>query len=306
VTTRDLADLAELRVHSGKVRDLYAAGDGQLLIVASDRISAFDYILPTDIPDKGAVLTAMSLWWFEQLADVAPNHVLTARVEEFPAEFAPFSDVLRGRSVLCRQLAMVSVECVARGYLAGSGVLDYEANGSVCGVELPPGLREGSRLPEAIFTPTTKAPLGEHDSAMTFDEVVAAVGAAAAEELRAVTLAVYARGRDLAAHGGIILADTKIELGRDGNEALVLGDELLTPDSSRFWPALTWAPGGAQPSYDKQYVRDWLAHESGWDRVSPPPALPDDVVARTRQKYVDAYERLTGNSFASYLAGVDR
>lgn len=301
--TRDLEGLEKLRLHSGKVRDLYVAGEGQLLMVASDRISAFDHVLPTDIPDKGAVLTAMSLWWFEQLADVAPNHVVTARVEEFPATFAPFSEALRGRSVLCRQLTMVGVECVARGYLAGSGVLDYEANGSVCGVQLPAGLREGSRLPEAIFTPTTKAPLGEHDRAMTFEEVVAEVGAAAAEELRAVTLAVYAKGSDLAAAAGIILADTKIEVGRDDEGRLVLGDELLTPDSSRYWPAITWAPGSAQPSYDKQYVRDWLAHESGWDRESAPPALPEDVVARTREKYVEAYERLTGNSFASYLAG---
>jgi phosphoribosylaminoimidazole-succinocarboxamide synthase len=299
----DLAGLANLRVHSGKVRDLYVAGEGQLLIVASDRMSAFDHILPTEIPDKGAVLTGMSLWWFEQLADVIPNHVVTGRVEDFPATFAPFADALRGRSVLCRKLDMVSVECVARGYLAGSGVIDYEANGSVCGVSLPAGLRDGSRLPEPIFTPTTKAPLGEHDTGMTFDEVVASVGAEAAEELRSLTLAVYSRGRDLAEQAGIILADTKIELGRDGDGRLVLGDEVLTPDSSRFWPAITWAPGGAQMSYDKQYVRDWLAHESGWDRTDPPPALPDDVVARTHEKYVEAYERLTGQRFASYLAG---
>jgi phosphoribosylaminoimidazole-succinocarboxamide synthase len=296
------AGLEELRLHSGKVRDLYAAGDGLLLMVASDRISAFDYILPTEIPDKGAVLTGMSLWWFEQLAEVVPNHVVTAQVEDYPATFAPYADALRGRSVLCRRLKMVGVECVARGYLAGSGVIDYNANGSVCGVELPKGLRDGSRLPEPIFTPTTKAPVGEHDLPMAFDEVVAAVGAEVAESLRSLTLEVYAHGRDLAEQAGIILADTKVELGHDSEGQLVLGDEVLTPDSSRFWPAITWAPGGAQPSYDKQYVRDWLANESGWDRSSAPPELPDDVVARTREKYVEAYERLTGGSFASYLA----
>lgn len=297
-----LDGLADLRVHSGKVRDLYVAGDGLLLMVASDRLSAFDYILPTEIPDKGAVLTGMSLWWFEQLAEIVPNHVVTAQVEDYPAAFAPYADALRGRSVLCRRLEMVGVECVARGYLAGSGVLDYNATGSVCGIELPKGLRDGSRLPEAIFTPTTKAPLGEHDTAMTFDEVVAAVGSDRAAELRSLTLKIYSHGRDLAERVGIILADTKVELGQDSDGQLVLGDEVLTPDSSRFWPAITWAPGGAQPSYDKQYVRDWLAHESGWDRKSPPPALPDDVVTRTREKYVEAYERLTGESFASYLA----
>ena len=297
MTGDPLAGLAEIRVHSGKVRELYLAGDDLLLMVASDRISAFDYILPTDIPDKGAVLTGMSLWWFEQLADIVPNHVVTARVEDYPAIFAPYTEALRGRSVLCRKLAMVGVECVARGYLAGSGLRDYETTGSVCGIELPVGLRDGSRLPEPIFTPTTKAPLGEHDSAMTFDDVVAAVGADAAAELRDVTLAVYSRGRDLAAKAGIILADTKIELGRDGDGRLLLADEVLTPDSSRFWPEISWAPGGPQPSYDKQYVRDWLAHESGWDRSSEPPPLPDAVVADTREKYIEAYERLTGKRF---------
>jgi phosphoribosylaminoimidazole-succinocarboxamide synthase len=297
-----LDGIEELRLHSGKVRDLYTAGEGQLLMVASDRLSVFDAILPTEIPDKGAVLTGISLWWFEQLADVIPNHVLTARIEDYPAVFAPFAEALRGRSVLCRTLDMVGVECVARGYLAGSGVIDYEATGSVCGVELPAGLRDGSRLPTAIFTPTTKAPVGEHDTAMTFDEVVAAVGAELAEELRSVTLAVYSRGRDVAEQAGIILADTKIELGRDSEGRLVLGDELLTPDCSRFWPAVSWQPGGAQPSYDKQFVRDWVAHESGWDRTGSPPELPDEVVARTREKYLEAFERLTGGSFAAYLA----
>lgn len=295
-----IAGLADRHIHSGKVRDLYDAGDGLLLMVASDRISAFDYILPTVIPDKGVVLTQMSLWWFAQLADVIPNHVIAADVTDYPAPFSSYLDQLQGRSVLCRRLEMVPVECVARGYLAGSGVADYETNGSVCGVPLPPGLEDGSRLPRAIFTPTTKAPFGEHDAAMTFDEVVTEVGGETAEQLRSLTLSVYERGRDLAEQAGILLADTKVELGRDASGALVLGDEVLTPDSSRFWPAETWQPGGAQPSYDKQYVRDWLQHESGWDRAAggPPPALPDDVVERTRAKYVEAYERLTGQPFA--------
>jgi phosphoribosylaminoimidazole-succinocarboxamide synthase len=291
-----IAELADRHLHSGKVRDLYDAGDGLLLMVASDRISAYDYILPSVIPDKGAILTQLSLWWFEQVADVIPNHVVTADVAEFPEPFNRHPEQLRGRSVLCRRLDMVPVECVARGYLAGSGVADYERNGSVCGVPLPAGLVDGSRLPEAIFTPTTKAPVGEHDAPMTFDDVVAEVGAETAAQLRDLTLGVYERGRDLAETAGILLADTKIELGwLDGR--LVLGDEVLTPDSSRFWPAETWQPGGAQPSYDKQYVRDWLAHESGWDRSGPPPELPEDVVARTRQKYVEAYERITGRGF---------
>jgi phosphoribosylaminoimidazole-succinocarboxamide synthase len=292
--------LADRHIHSGKVRDLYDAGGGLLLMVASDRISAYDYILPTVIPDKGAVLTQMSLWWFAQLADVVPNHVITAEVADYPAPFSSYVEELQGRSVLCRRLEMVPVECVARGYLAGSGVMDYAENQSVCGVPLPPGLVDGSRLPEAIFTPTTKAPFGQHDAPMTYDDVVAEVGGETADQLRALTLAVYERGRDLAEQAGILLADTKVELGRDSSGALVLGDEVLTPDSSRFWPAETWAPGGAQPSYDKQYVRDWLSKESGWDRAAggPPPARPHDVVERTRAKYVEAYERLTGQPFA--------
>jgi phosphoribosylaminoimidazole-succinocarboxamide synthase len=302
VSASGLAGLADRHVHSGKVRDLYDLGDGRLLMAASDRMSAFDYILPTEIPDKGAVLTAMSLWWFEQLADVVPNHVVTARVEDYPPELAGYADTLRGRSMLCRRLNMVSVECVARGYLAGSGVLDYEATGSVCGIALPAGLLDGSRLPEPIFTPTTKAALGDHDTAMTFDEVVAAVGSELASSLRDVTLAVYSRAAELAGDAGIILADTKLELGHDQEGRLVLADEVLTPDSSRYWPAETWQPGGQQPSYDKQYVRDWLRFDSGWDRASTPPALPDEVVARTREKYLEAYERLTGHRFADYLA----
>ena len=282
-------------VHSGKVRDLYAVGEDQLLLVASDRMSAYDVVLPTKIPDKGAVLTGLSLWWFEQLADVVPHHVVSSdmRALGFPQ--------VQGRAVLVRRLDMVAVECVARGYLTGGGLSDYRATGVVSGVSLPAGLVDGSRLSEPVFTPTSKAPVGEHDLAMTFDEVVAQVGRDLAQELREVTLRVYARGVELAARAGILLADTKVELGLlDGT--LVLGDEVLTPDSSRFWPAASWAPGGPQPSYDKQYVRDWLS-ASGWDKQPPGPELPGEVVERTRDKYVEAYELLTGSSFDSYLRG---
>jgi phosphoribosylaminoimidazole-succinocarboxamide synthase len=297
-TETDLSGLADRHLHSGKVRELYTVGDDLLLMVATDRISAFDYILPTEIPDKGAVLTALSLWWFEVLADVVPNHLVTADVADYPADLQPYAGVLRGRSVICRRLDMVPVECVARGYLAGSGYKDYLSSGAVSGVDLPAGLEDGSRLPEPIFTPTTKAPVGTHDEAMTYDDVVATVGAELAAALRDVTLGLYAHAAEVAASAGILLADTKIELGRDADGVLRLGDEVLTPDSSRFWPAASWQPGGAQASYDKQYVRDWLLHESGWDRSSPPPPLPDDVVARTRGKYVEAYERLTGRAFS--------
>ncbi|GAA3142659.1 phosphoribosylaminoimidazolesuccinocarboxamide synthase [Planomonospora alba] len=274
-------------LHSGKVRDLYQTDDGLLLMVASDRISAYDHVLTPDIPDKGTILTQMSLWWFEQLADLVPNHVV-----------GPGPD---GRSVLCRPLRMVPVECVARGYLTGSGLIDYRRDGEVSGVRLPPGLVDGSRLPEPVFTPSTKAPVGEHDEAISFERVAAEVGAEVAEELRRITLAVYRRGAEIALERGIILADTKIELGWDADGVLTLGDEVLTPDSSRFWPLDQWEPGRAQPSFDKQYVRDWLTSPaSGWDRASgeAPPPLPDEVVERTRARYVEAYEKLTGRPFA--------
>jgi phosphoribosylaminoimidazole-succinocarboxamide synthase len=284
-------------LHSGKVRDLYAVGDDQLLLVASDRMSAFDVILPTVIPDKGAVLTGLSLWWFEQLADVVPNHVVSADMSVLGPDFAS----VQGRAVVVQRLEMVQVECVARGYLTGGGLKDYNASGVVSGVSLPAGLVDGSQLPSAIFTPTSKAPVGEHDLPMTYDEVVAQVGAELAAELKDVTLRVYERGVAVAAKAGILVADTKVELGlRDGT--LVLGDEVLTPDSSRFWPAVSWAPGGPQASYDKQFVRDWLS-DSGWDKTEPGPALPDEVVEKTRAKYVEAYELLTGSSFDSYLRG---
>ncbi|WP_182905199.1 phosphoribosylaminoimidazolesuccinocarboxamide synthase [Microbispora sp. H13382] len=277
-------------LHSGKVRDLYEMPDGLLLMVASDRISAFDYVLEPGIPDKGEILTRLSLWWFEQLKDVVPHHVVSTDV---PAEFA-------GRGVLCRRLRMVPVECVARGYLTGSGLVDYRREGVVSGVRLPEGLTDGSRLPEPIFTPSSKAPMGEHDEPMTYDEVVAEVGGDVAERLRRITLDVYSRGAEIALERGIILADTKIELGFDADGVLTLGDEVLTPDSSRFWPLDQWEPGRSQPSFDKQFVRDWLlSPESGWDRSSgeAPPPLPDEIVERTRSRYVEAYERLTGERF---------
>ena len=274
-------------LHSGKVRDLYELPDGRLLMVASDRMSAYDFVLTPGIPGKGAILTAMSLWWFDQLADLVPNHVLAADV---PAEVA-------GRAVVCERLDMYPVECVARGYLSGSGLADYRRTGEVCGFALPPGLVEGSRLPEPIFTPATKAAVGEHDENIAYDAVVAAVGADVAAELRRLTLAVYARGLELAERRGVILADTKLEFGARRDGTIVLADEVLTPDSSRFWDAERWQPGRPQRSFDKQPVRDWLTSpESGWDKDSgtPPPQLPADVVAHTRDRYAEAYQRLTG------------
>ena len=281
-------------LHSGKVRDLYELPDGRLLIVASDRISAYDHVLEPGIPDKGEILTRLSLWWFDQLLDLAPHHVLSTDV---PTHLA-------GRAMVCERLEMVPVECVARGYLAGSGLTDYGRTGAVCGVPLPPGLTDGSRLPEPIFTPTTKAAVGSHDEAMTYDQVVDLVGGDLAERLRHLTLAVYERAATLARGRGIILADTKIEIGLRPDGTLVLADEVLTPDSSRFWPVDAWEPGGPQPSYDKQFVRDWLTSpESGWDKDAggPPPRLPDHIVARTRSRYVEAYERLTGQPFTPIL-----
>jgi phosphoribosylaminoimidazole-succinocarboxamide synthase len=289
-------------VAQGKVRDVYAVGEDRLLLVASDRLSAYDVVLPTAVPDKGAVLTGLSVWWFEQLADVLPSHLVTARVEQMPAELQPHADELRGRSMLCHRLDMVAVECVARGYLTGSGLTDYAATGAVCGVPLPAGLVDGSQLPEPVFTPTSKAAVGDHDLPITYEQVVEQVGPELAAEIRAVTLAVYRHGAAIAEKAGILLADTKIELGHDASGTLVLGDEVLTPDSSRFWPAASWSPGGPQPSYDKQYVRDWLT-EAGWVRTAPGPELPPEVVERTRDKYVEAYEVLTGSSFDSWLRG---
>jgi phosphoribosylaminoimidazole-succinocarboxamide synthase len=280
-------------VARGKVREIYDAGADRLLLVASDRISAYDHVLPTPIPDKGKVLTQLSVWWFEQLAPVlsefgASHHLISAT--DVPSSVA-------GRAMLVRRLEMLPVECVARGYLSGSGTVEYQRTGSIRDVPLPAGLVEGSRLPSPVFTPSTKAEVGEHDEAIDFAAVVSAVGVQRAEELRALTLALYARAAEIALEAGIVLADTKFEFGLTPDGGLVLGDEVLTPDSSRFWPAATWSPGAVQPSYDKQYVRDWLT-SSGWDRVSPPPELPGDVVAATRERYVTAYEQLTGRPFA--------
>jgi len=287
-------------LHSGKVRDLYRLDDGphqgRLLMVASDRISAYDHVLATPIPDKGEILTRMSLWWFDRLADLVPHHVVSTEVP----------DPVRGRAVVCEELAMFPVECVARGYLTGSGLLDYQATGEVCGVPLPPGLVEASRLDAPVFTPATKAALGDHDENVSFERVVADVGRESAEELRALTLAVYERAEGVARQAGVLLADTKLELGtrtdatRGTPGEVVLGDEVLTPDSSRFWPAEDWEPGRVQASFDKQVVRNWLtSSESGWDRHgdAPPPALPEAVVERTRARYVEAYQRLTGETF---------
>jgi phosphoribosylaminoimidazole-succinocarboxamide synthase len=292
-----MADPA-IPVHSGKVRDLYRTQDGQLLMVASDRISAFDHILPTTIPDKGRILTAMTVWWFAQLADIVPNHLRGVDDPAVPAEW-------RGRAMLCADLRMVPIEAVARGYLTGSGLIDYRATGAVCGMPLPPGLVDGDRLPEPIFTPAVKAALGAHDENVAMSTVAAKVGSDTARELRDLTLRIYARATEVAAARGIILADTKFEFGRDPHTgALVLGDEVLTPDSSRFWPVDTWQPGRAQPSFDKQYVRDWLrSPESDWipGGEAPPPPLPEAVVAATRARYVEAYERLSGLSFDDWL-----
>ncbi|QBF47294.1 phosphoribosylaminoimidazolesuccinocarboxamide synthase [Janibacter limosus] len=302
-------------VYSGKVRDLYAplGADGaarqdQLLLVASDRMSAYDFVLDTPIPDKGAVLTQMSLWWFEQMADLVPHHVVSTEV---PAAVA-------GRAVLVERLAMLPVECVARAYLTGGGLNEYRSTGAVSGVELPAGLVDGSPLPEPIFTPSTKAPMGEHDEPIPFAGVVDEVGQALAERARDLTVRILQRGNEIATERGIILADTKVEFGlrgltlgegederaairdRGADCEIVLADEVLTPDSSRFWPAESWEPGRQQPSYDKQYVRDWLTSSaSGWDKSAgeAPPSLPEDVVAQTRAKYVEAYERLTGQTF---------
>lgn len=288
------AELGLPLLHKGKVRELYALEGDRLLMVATDRISAFDFVLAPPIPDKGRILTQLSLWWFDQLRDVVPNHVLSTDV---PA-------AVEGRAVVCESLAMVPVECVARGYLTGSGWTEYQRSGTVCGIPLPTGLLDGSQLPEPIFTPTTKADLGEHDTSMTFDEVVDLVGDDLAEEIRTRTLAIYAHAETIARSRGLLLADTKFEFGRRADGTVVLADEALTPDSSRFWDLARWRPGEPLPSFDKQFVRDWLLLESGWDRSSdaPPPPLPGAIVEATRQRYVEAYERLTSEPFAEAIS----
>ena len=273
-------------LHTGKVREVYS-DNGTILLVASDRVSIYDVVLPTPIPDKGKILTQLSLWWFDRLSDVAPNHVVSST--DVPAEWA-------GRAVRCERLDMVMVECIARGYLAGSGLKEYERDGAVSGVPLPPGLIEGSDLPEPIFTPTTKVPPGQgHDEFMTFADVAAKVGPDVAAELRRITLEVYRRGSQVAAGQGIIIADTKIELGLAADGTLTLGDELLTPDSSRFWAADEWKPGATPRYLDKQFLRDWSSTLVDWDRTAPGPEIPDEVVEATRNRYIEVYERLTGS-----------
>jgi len=309
-------DIGPLR--RGKVRDIYDLGE-TLLIVATDRISAFDVVMPTGIPDKGRVLTGLTLFWFEVFGETVPHHLIASDVAEYPSACAGHASLLAGRSMLVKKAEVVPVECVVRGYLAGSGWREYRETGTVCGVALPPGLKEADRLPEPIFTPTTKAESG-HDEGLTFDEAADLVGSETAEMIRQASLAVYKRAAELALARGLIIADTKFEWGRspfgpepfgpelmaeglmaegptaEGGGDLILVDEVLTPDSSRFWPVDEYAPGRSQPSFDKQYLRDWLA-ASGWDKAPPAPALPDEVVRQTRTRYVEAYERLTGRAF---------
>ncbi len=277
-------------IHSGKVREMFALPNGNLLMVATDRISAFDFVLAPEIPDKGKVLTQLSLWWFEQLADLVPNHVISQDVPQLVA----------GRALECEQLAMIPIECVARGYLTGSGWAEYRQHGTVCGIELPSGLKDGSRLPEPIFTPATKAEMGEHDENISFEVMCQTTGVELGTQLRDLTIACYAKAEQIARDRGIILADTKFEFGQREDGTIVLADEVLTPDSSRFWEASDWesAVAAARPvkSFDKQFVRDWLTRESGWDKSSntPPPALPEWVVQATRERYFEAYRILTG------------
>ena len=275
----------------GKVRDLYAVDDA-LLLVATDRISAFDHVLGTGIPGKGKILTQISLFWFDLLAELVPNHLITAEVSEFPASLQPYADQLAGRSMLVKRASMFPVECVVRGYLTGSGWKEYQASGTVCGMALPSGLLDGSRLPEAMYTPSTKGEAGTHDENISFAATEAAIGAADAAELRRLTLAIYNRAAKHAECCGLILADTKFEFGRTA-DGIILADEVLTPDSSRFWDAAAWKPGGAQPSFDKQFVRDYL-ESIRWNKQAPAPELPDEVVERTQAKYLEAFRRLTG------------
>jgi phosphoribosylaminoimidazole-succinocarboxamide synthase len=272
-------------LHSGKIREVYADGD-DILLVASDRVSVYDVVLPTPVPSKGKILTQVSLWWFDQFADIVPNHVISAT--DVPDEWA-------GRAIRCRRLRMIPVECIVRGYLAGLGLESYKASGEISGIPIPPGLSEGSRLPEPVFTPTTKATEG-HDEFMTFDEVAESIGPGVAADLKRHTLDIYARGAEIAAERGIIIADTKLEFGLDENGTLTLADEVLTPDSSRFWAAAEWEPGGPQRYLDKQFVRDWSSTITSWDRKPPGPEIPHDIVNATRARYVEVYERLTGTA----------
>jgi phosphoribosylaminoimidazole-succinocarboxamide synthase len=280
-------------VTSGKIRDIYEPSvyspfRDVILVVTTDKISAYDYVMPTLIPDKGKILTALSVWWFDQLQSVVPNHLVSLEVPE----------AVQGRAMICQRLVMYPIECVARGYLTGSGLAEYQHTGEVTGIKLPPGLTDGDRLPYPIFTPATKAEQGEHDQNVPLSYVANELGLDTAELLRDTTIKLYTKAEQIARDRGLILADTKFEFGTAAaNGLLALGDEVLTPDSSRYWDAHTWEPGGPQASFDKQFLRDWLTKESGWDRNSPPPALPDDIVQKTRARYIEAYERLTGKAF---------
>jgi len=278
-------------IYSGKVRDLYADSD-DLILVASDRVSIYDVVLPTPIPDKGKILTQLSLWWFGQLADIVPNHVISA--SDVPPEWA-------GRAIRCRRLEMIPVECIARGYLAGLGLASYQKSGNISGAPLPPGLTEGAKLPEPVFTPTTKAAAG-HDEPLTYAETVSLVGEEMAAELERITLEIYRRGAALAAERGVLIADTKLEFGRAAAGSIMLADEVLTPDSSRFWPADSWVPGRPQHSLDKQFLRDWSA-TLDWDRTPPGPPIPEEIVMATRARYADVYERLTGAPWKGWRGG---
>lgn len=279
--------------YQGKVRDIYDLGD-RLLLVATDRISAFDFILPDDIPHKGQVLTQLSVFWFNLFDGVVENHLISADVADLPEEFKPDADYLAGRFMLVRKAEMFPVECIVRGYLAGSGLAEYEREGTVCGIGLPEGLINSSKLPNAIFTPSTKAEIGDHDENISFERCAEIIGDKDASELSRLSLHVYETAADYARERGIIIADTKLEFGRIDGE-IVLGDEVITPDSSRFWPADEYEPGKSQPSFDKQYVRDWLS--ANWDKQGQPPHLPADVIERTSEKYISAYEQITGEKF---------
>jgi phosphoribosylaminoimidazole-succinocarboxamide synthase len=297
-TTLLQTDLGSLALSArGKVRDIYAVSDDELLFVATDRISAFDHVLRSGIPDKGKILTQLSLFWFDFLKATVPNHLITAVAADFPSDLQPYVTQLDGRSMLVKRAKMFPVECVVRGYLSGSGWKDYQQTGSVCGIELPRGLRECDRLPEPIFTPAAKNNVG-HDENISFAKMIATIGQTAAEDLRDLTLAIYQKAGEHAASKGLILADTKFEFGRirneSGHDEIILADEVLTPDSSRYWPAATYNPGGPQPSFDKQYVRDYL-ESIHWNKQTPAPTLPDEVIARTREKYLDAFRLITGH-----------
>ncbi len=293
VTKTDLDDIKLL--HRGKVRDIYEVDD-MLLIVATDRISAFDVVLPDPVPDKGRVLTQISLFWFEKLKDIVPNHIISGDVKEFPDKLKPYSDQLKGRSMLCKKAKPLPIECIVRGYITGSGWKDYQKSGMVCGIKLPENLRESDRLPEPIFTPSTKADVGEHDENISFQDASGSIGKEIAEQARDISLELYKTAAEYALKRGVIIADTKFEMGLiDGK--LILIDEVLTPDSSRFWPADSYEPGKSQPSFDKQFVRDYL-ETLDWDKKAPGPELPREIIEKTRARYIEAYERLTGKDFA--------